>query len=78
MKQRTVRELSGEIWAEIEHDMLEKKSAGATLYDGFSNDAFIAVLELITGVLARHVGSVITNDSDIPAVPLPKRNLPPS
>lgn len=73
MKQRTVRELSGEIFAELNHDMRERCAAGDPLYQGLGNAAFGAIIDLITGVLARHVGSVIVNDQDIPAVPLPKK-----
>lgn len=59
---RTVRELGGEIWAELSR--------------GISNDELgwqekSKVVDLVMGVLARHVGCVIENDPDLPVSPLP-------
>lgn len=60
---RTIRELGGEIWAELfsipESDLRwEVKEA---------------VLDVVMGVLARHSGSVLENDPDLPVTPLPTR-----
>lgn len=35
-----------------------------------------AVLDVIMGVLARHAGTKLLNDSDLPVTPLPRKNFP--
>ncbi len=70
MKQRTVRELGGEVWAELQHCQWHDPSS--PLRDA-SNDAVQAFIDLTMGVLARHVGTVIENDRDLPVDPLPQK-----
>lgn len=59
---RTVRELGGEIYAEmfrrIPTDILDWKVADQ-------------IVDLAMGVLARHAGTTIENDADFPVTPLP-------
>lgn len=59
---RTVRELGGEIWAELYSTIGE---------DRLNLQTRNQVIDLIMGVLARHVGATIENDSDLPVTPLP-------
>jgi hypothetical protein len=69
MKERTVRELGGEIWAEITTRMREKQGAFTNLDVPTLN----ATIDLIMGVLARYNGVVIVNDPDLPVIPLPQQ-----
>ena len=59
---RTVRELGGEIWSELQKGDLAQR------VDWRARDAVVGV---VMGVLARHAGIVIENDSDLPVTPLP-------
>ena len=59
---RTVRELGGEIWAEIEITFGEAQISWQTKGE---------LTDLIMGVLARHVGATIENDEGMPVEPLP-------
>jgi hypothetical protein len=63
----TVRELGGEIWAEIA--MLRNR--GISHFETLESDILSATIDLIMGVLARHSGSVLVNDQDLPVTPLP-------
>ena len=58
---RTVRELGGEIWAEL------RCFSEAELHWQIRN----RVVDVVMGVLARHVGTEIRNDLDFPVSPLP-------
>jgi hypothetical protein len=58
---RTVRELGGEIWAELE------KAEVAQQVDWQVRNA---IVDLIMGVLARHAGKRLENDADLPVTPL--------
>lgn len=69
MKERTVRELGGEIWAEIRMRMGEKQETFSRLDVPTLN----ATIDLIIGVLARYNGVVIVNDADLPVTPLPQQ-----
>jgi hypothetical protein len=61
--QVTVRELGGEIWAEL-----------SSLPDGETNwQTKNAIVDLVMGVIARHIGAAIKNDRDLPVLPLPVR-----
>ena len=59
----TVRELGGEIWSEIfylfEDRVLDWKAKQE-------------LVDVIMGVLARHAGNTLLNDSDMPVTPRPK------
>lgn len=58
---RTVRELGGEIWSELE------KADVAQQVDWQVRNA---IVDLVMGVLARHAGKRLENDSDLPVTPL--------
>jgi hypothetical protein len=60
----TVRELGGEIWAEL------SSLPDAELPWQTKN----RVVDLVMGVIARHVGAAIRNDEDLPVEPLPARS----
>ena len=61
---RSVRELSGEFWAEVVGRILRKELE-------LEVETLNEIVDILTGVLARHIGERIVNDDDIPAVPLP-------
>jgi hypothetical protein len=58
---RTVRELGGEIWSELSNRIDEAVIDWKTKND---------VVDLVMGVLARHVGATLANDIDLPVEPL--------
>jgi hypothetical protein len=58
---RTVRELGGEIWSELE------KADVAQQVDWQVRNA---IVDLVMGVLARHAGKRLENDADFPVTPL--------
>jgi len=63
MSEKTVRELAGEIWAEI-------NSAHWRRGDEIDVEVLNAFIEVASGVLARHDGATILNDPDFPVAPL--------
>ena len=73
MKRRTVREIAAEIMLELDGEALRRRVAGDPLLDGLGAKAFAAIGDIVLGVLARHDGSVVVNDKDLPAAPLPER-----
>lgn len=64
-KRRTIAELGGEIWAELEM-RLGVMSAKPVLPDGLPNE----ISEIIMGILARHIGRTIVADPVVPVEPL--------
>lgn len=60
----TVRELGGEIWAEL------SLFPDAELHWQIKN----RIADLVMGVAARYVGATIMNDADLPVQPLPARS----
>ena len=60
-KTRSVRELGGEIWAEMKYRVDE---------DTVRFDVKHQLADLIMGVLARHIGSEIVDDDGLPVEPL--------
>jgi len=66
----TVRELSGEIWAEVTHERLNMET---DRFNNLDQDAWTAVVDIVIGVIARHVGKTIAVDVDYPAEALPDR-----
>jgi hypothetical protein len=58
----SVRELGGEIWAELVYTFPESE-----LPWQIGN----RVVDVVMGVIARHVGAAIRNDPDLPVSPLP-------
>lgn len=63
--EKTVRELGGEIWAEITQRQLADKKENLVDFT-YSQE----LMELIMGVLARSVGCTIINDEDFPVTKL--------
>jgi hypothetical protein len=63
MKTRTVRELGGEIWSELRG------------IEGVDWEDLNQAVDVIMGVLARHAGTTIMNDSDLPVAPLPTEKV---
>lgn len=59
---RTVRELGGEIWAELSRRIPDDELGWQTKNQ---------IVDLIMGVLARHIDCTIQNDTDLPVAPLP-------
>ncbi|MES2463436.1 MAG: hypothetical protein V4671_22915 [Armatimonadota bacterium] len=70
-QERTVRELGGEIWGEIELARRDAEREGKKTFTVFDWTTPNLIAELVMGVLARHTGKRITNDADIPVDPLP-------
>lgn len=66
-QQRTVRELGGEIWAEITE---LQNSTENSPFDDVHWETVDKLCNLIMGVLARHTGKEIINDGDLPVTPL--------
>lgn len=71
VKQRTVRELSGEIWAEINHMILDGVEPFTAFEEDEQGKLLTACIELISGVLARYDSFSIVNDEYFPVEPLP-------
>lgn len=63
MNEKTVRELTGEIWAEINGAYWRRG-------DKVDVDALNEFIDIALGVLARHEGDTIVNDPDLPVAPL--------
>lgn len=69
MREITVRELGGEIHAELSMSVRFRRNELATQLqqiDEFDFNAFSAFVDLAMSVLARHCNEVIINDSDLP------------
>lgn len=58
---RTVRELGGEIWAELSSRIPDEE---------LNWQSRNRVIDLLMGILARHQGKIIENDKDLPVKPL--------
>lgn len=72
VQNRTVRELSGEIAAEITHMILDGVKPFTAFEDDEKTKLFDACIDLISGVLARYDGFLIVNDEGFPVEPLPR------
>lgn len=68
MNEKTVRELGGEIWSEI--ILLQNTEDTSNKIASIDFQATNELCDLVMGVLARHVGTTITNDEDLPVTPL--------
>lgn len=65
---KTVRELGGEIWAEIAQR--QNDQVDDSLISEIDYRATQELSDLVMGVLARHTGCEIINDEDLPVEPL--------
>ena len=70
MAEKTVRELGGEVWAEITQ---LQNSPEENAFSDVGFELSQGVCDLVMGVLARHVGTTIVNDDDFPVQPLEKK-----
>jgi hypothetical protein len=69
MVEKTVRELAGEIWAELQI-RCTACTYGESPLRALDSEALSAVTDIVLGVLARHSDTVIINDRDFPVAPL--------
>jgi len=67
IKKKTVRELGGEVWAEITQ---RQNGTDDSLISDIDFRVTQELSDLVMGVLARHAGSTIINDEDLPVTPL--------
>ncbi len=67
MNKRTIRELGGEVWAEIS----TRRSHGHIKLKNLQQEALDEIIDLFMGVLARHKDTVIEDDEGLPVTPLP-------
>jgi hypothetical protein len=65
---KTVRELGGEIWAEITHRQNDQENDSLIGKTDFR--ATQELIDLVMGILARHIGCEITDDENLPVEPL--------
>jgi hypothetical protein len=70
MKERSVRELSGEIWAELHAVIDSRRDRGDHIFGSLDCQSIDAAVDVITGVLARNTGKTIVADDDQPTTPL--------
>lgn len=63
----TIRQLGGEIWAELD----ERRENGVEPFGDLTTKVLDAIINTTMGVLARHEGVVIINDKDLPVEILP-------
>ena len=66
MNSRTVRELGGEIWAELNSPSRANETEDQNPLGFLTLEMEIMLLDLIMQVLARHEGETIVNDQDLP------------
>jgi hypothetical protein len=64
VKNRTIRELGGEIWSELSAAITEEEANWKVKN---------RIVEITMAVLARYDGVVLENDADLPVQPLPTR-----
>lgn len=67
-RSRTIRQLGGEIWIELQAAIPEPETDWRTRN---------RIIEVIMAVLARHSGAMIENDPDLPVDPLPVKSSRP-
>lgn len=65
---KSVRELGGELWAEME---FRRQDRDLTL-EKLSYKEISELTDFLMRVLVRHAGCIIENDKDLPVEPLPK------
>ena len=71
MKEINIRELGGEIWAEIMHIKWHNKNSPIS---NLSDEAIGPLVDLVVRILARYECNVIMNDEGMPVDPLEKQN----
>jgi hypothetical protein len=71
VNERTIREVGGEIAAEITIRLRDPQHPLAQM-DGRHKET---IIDVVMGVLARHAGAKIVNDEGLPVAPLPKKSF---
>lgn len=64
MKKRTIRELAGEVWAELDHELFQDAFEVQDTEKGLS--LLNQTIDVMMGVLARYENYQIVNDKDLP------------
>lgn len=72
MQYKTVRELGGEFWAELNTDSRGPNSKFAGLSFQVKED----LVDFLMTILARHVGATILNDEGLEVEPRPQPEFP--
>lgn len=73
MPDKTIREIGGEVWAEIHHTCNFRLGEQADMLRRLKEFDFTithAFVDLMMAVLARYEGLTIVNDVDLPVEPL--------
>lgn len=65
----SVRTLGGEVWAELTTRMVRKEG-----FHTLSVETMNEIIDLLVGVLARHMGKTIQDDLEFPVQPLSFRS----
>ena len=64
MKERTVLELGGEVWAELHSAIDSRRDRGDLVLSTLDGNAVEAVVDLVTMVLSRNAGKTIALGDD--------------
>ena len=70
MKERTILELSGEVWAELHSVIDSRRDRGDHALSPLDSQTVEAVVDVVSLVLARNAGKTICRDEDRPCAPL--------
>jgi hypothetical protein len=73
MRTRTIREIGGEVWAELTYELWRRRDRGDVSIECLSGAGMEVVTEVVMGVLARYSGATVQNDPDLPVKPLPRK-----
>lgn len=71
-RQKSVRELGGEMWAELDAERRKEDSVFSKL-DHSTHDH---LADFIMSILARHIDTTIVNDDGLEVEPRPRTNTP--
>ena len=69
-EERTIREIGGEVWGEIELARRHAERENSDAFAVFDWTTSHLVVDIVMGVLACHAGKLLTNDADLPVEPL--------
>jgi hypothetical protein len=70
MKERTIRDLSGEIWAELHTSIDSHRDRGDHPLAALDTKGVDTIVDIVTTILTRNVGKTIVRDQDQPGLPL--------
>lgn len=71
MIMKSIRELGGELWSEMESRRSQENSTPIA-FQKLSTKEISEITDFLMQILARYVGCIIENDDDLPVKPLPK------